>query len=344
MLSQDLNFWNLLSNFANYCDYAKKINNYKIKRKMKKLLVLVAALFVVSSISAQDVKTLFNEAGAAYTAKNYAAAVEKFEQVVLDGMDDDTNASTVASAKSYIPRCYFMMGGMAAKGGKLDEALDAFTKGAEKAELYGDESNANKCNMWVGRIYQMKGGNAFNSKDYATAVQVFEKGYAADPNNTAMALNLAMSYCELGEFEKGMDVYETIASKTHPRYAADAAKAKEQMALYTNNAVAKLQGEGDFDGIIAMADKQLAKNPMSATFQLVRLQAYVGKKDYAKAIEVAQEAIDAQTDEADKSMAYFQLGAAHNALSQRDQAIAAFQKVTAGPAAANAQAALAELK
>ena len=116
------------------------------------------------------------------------------------------------------------------------------------------------------------------------------------------------------------------------------------MALYTNNEVAKLQGAGDFDGIIAMADKQLAKNPVSPTFQLVRLQAYLGKKDYKKVIELGEEAAAAQTDEADKSMAYFQVGAAHNALSQRDQAIAAFQKVTAGPAVENAKAALDGLK
>ena len=251
--------------------------------------------------------------------------------------------STVASAKGYLPKCYYMLGGRAAQAKNLDVALENFTKAADLAELYGDATNADKYKVWVGKIYQMKGGEAFNSKDYATAVAVFEKGYAADQNNTAMALNLAMSYCELGEFEKGMDIYEVVAAKTHPKYAADAAKAKEQMALYTNNEVAKLQGAGDFDGIIAMADTQLAKNPVSPTFQLVRLQAYLGKKDYKKVVELGEEAAAAQVDEADKSMAYFQVGAAYNALSQREQAIAAFQKVTAGPAAENAKAALAEL-
>lgn len=42
------------------------------------------------------------------------------------------------------------------------------------------------------------------------------------------------------------------------------AKAKEMMALYTNNKVATMQEAGDFDGIIAMADAQLEKNPASA--------------------------------------------------------------------------------
>ncbi len=196
----------------------------------------------------------------------------------------------------------------------------------------------------MAKVYQIRGGTAFNAKDYAAAAAIFEKGYEADPNNTEMALNLAMSYCEMGEFEKGMDIYEAVAAKTHPKYQADAAKAKEMMALYTNNKVAALQGAGDFDAIIALADAQLAKNPASPLFQLVRVQAYLGKKDYAKVIETAPAAAEAQTDEADKSTVYYQLAAAYNAREQRDQAIAAFKKVTAGPAAEAAKAALAELQ
>ena len=142
-----------------------------------------------------------------------------------------------------------------------------------------------KSNGWVAKIYQIQGGDAFNSKDYATAAGIFEKGYKADPDNTGMALNLAMSYCEMfmasgdmAQYEKGMDVYEAVAAKTHPKYAEDAAKAREMITLYTNNMVAKLQAAGDNDGIIAAADKMLEKNPESALAQNIRLQAYAGKK------------------------------------------------------------------
>ncbi|MBQ1939620.1 MAG: tetratricopeptide repeat protein [Alistipes sp.] len=310
---------------------------------MKKLFVSMLALMAVCTLSAQDVKTVFNEGGAAYSAKNFKLAAEKFEQVIAEGMDVEGMESTVESAKTYLPKCYYMLGGMAARQKNLDAALENFTKAADAAELYGDATAADNYKKWVGKIYQMKGGEAFNTKDYATAVQVFEKGYAADANNTAMALNLAMSYCELGEFEKGMDIYEAVASKTHPKYAEDAATAKKMMALYTNNEVAKLQGEGNFEGIIALADTQLAKNPTSALFQKVRLQAYLGKKDYKSVIAHAEEAVAAQVDAEDQGDVYFLVGAAHNALEQRDQAIAAFKKVTAGANLANAQAALAEL-
>ena len=307
---------------------------------MKKLLVSVIALFGAVSLSAQDVTAIYNEAAAAFGAKNFTEAAAKFEQVIDQGMDNESAASMVATAKSTLPKCYFMLGGGALKTKNYDEALKNFEKSAELAELYGDMNQMAKSNGWVAKIYQIQGGDAFNNKDYVTASEIFAKGYAADPDNTGMALNLAMSYCEMAmssgdmsQYEKGMEIYEAVAAKTHPKYAEDAAKAKEDMALYTNNMVAKMQAANDL----------LAKNPQSALAQNVRLQAYANKKDYAKVIELGQAAADAQTDPADKSLMYYLLGAAYNAKEMKPQAIAAFKQVTDGPAAENAKAALAEL-
>ena len=311
---------------------------------MKKIFVSAVALMAALTLSAQDVTTIFNEAGAAFNAKDFAGAAAKFEQVIDLGIDNEEVASQVATAKATLPKCYYYLGGAAIKSQNYDEALKNFSKSAELAELYGDMTQMSKSNGWVAKIYQIQGGDAFNNKDYVTAASVFEKGYKADPDNTGMALNLAMSYCEMGEYEKGMDIYEAIAAKTHPKYAEDVAQAKEMMALYTNNKVAGMQQAGDFDGIITMADAQLEKNPASALFQKVRLQAYSGKKDYAKVIELGQAAADAQTDEEDRSLMYYVLGAAYNAREMRDQAIAAFQKVTSGVASEYAKAALAELQ
>ena len=211
---------------------------------MKKLLVSVIALFGAVSLSAQDVTAIYNEAAAAFGAKNFTEAATKFEQVIDQGMDNESAASMVATAKSTLPKCYFMLGGGALKTKNYDEALKNFEKSAELAELYGDMNQMAKSNGWVAKIDQIQGGDAINNKDYATASEIYAKGYAADPDNTGMALNLAMSYCEMAmssgdmtQYEKGMEIYEAVAAKTHPKYAEDAAKAKEDMALYTNNMV-----------------------------------------------------------------------------------------------------------
>ena len=200
-----------------------------------------------------------------------------------------------------------------------------------------------KANTILAKVYQAQGGTAFNNKDYAAAAEIFAKGYAADPKNTQMALWLGTCYCELKDYDKGMEILEKVAGMQGPKFEADAAEANRLLTLYTNNRVAELQTANDQDGIIAMADAQLEKNPASALFQNVRLQAYANKKDYAKVIELGEAAAAAQTEAADKSLMYYLLGAAYNAKEMKDQAIAAFQKVTDGPAAENAKAVLAEL-
>lgn len=313
---------------------------------MKKWILTAAALFAVCSLFAQQsVTEVYNNAAKAYGEKEFAAAAGGFLKVIDEGSvsDDPDAAQLVVNAKKNVPICYYMMGGMALKRQQYDQSLQNFTKSAEYAELYGDVNAQNKANEWVARIYQIEGGEAFNNKDYAAAAEVFAKGYAANPKNTEMAIWLATCYCELGEYDKGMRIFESVAAMTHPKYADDVQKAKELMALYTNNEVARLQAAGDYDGIIAMADRLLAENAESALAQKIRLQAYFGKKDYAKVIDLADAAAAAQTDEEDRSDIYFTLGAAYNAREMKPQAIAALRKVVAGPNVNAAKASIAEL-
>jgi tetratricopeptide (TPR) repeat protein len=167
-----------------------------------------------------------------------------------------------------------------------------------------------------------------------------------------MALNLAMSYCELGLFEKGMEVYNNVAAMNPSRYADAIAKAKEMIVLYTNNQVAKMQSEGNNDGVIALAESMLATDPASALAEKIRLQAYSGKKEYDKVIELGETAALAQTDEEDKSLIYYTIGAAYNAKynagGNKDEAlknkvVEYMSKVVAGNAVEGAKAAIADL-
>ena len=316
---------------------------------MKKLILATLAMFAFGWASAQtssnEVVTKFNEAVTAIQSKDWSKAIPLLEQVVSKGIDseDNTVLNCVQTAKKYIPTGYFMLGGRAFKAQNYDEALKNFTTSAEKAELYGNTSAKNKANTWIAQVYQVKGGEAFNNKDYATAAEVFAKGYAANPRNTDMALNLAMSYCELGEYENGMEIYNNICALPADKYADAIAKANEMKALYTNNEVAKLQGAGDNDAIIAMAEKMLAADPASALAEKIRLQAYNNKKDYAKVIELGESAALAQTDEDSRSDVYFILGAAYNAKEMKEQAIATLKKVTVGNSVEAAKKALADL-
>ena len=312
------------------------------------------ALLAVGFASAQsEVIAKFNEGAKAVQAKNYASAITLFESVIDKGMDseDNTVLNCVATAKKYLPTCYQGVGLSAASQKNYPKAIEYLTKAAETAELYGNTTAKNKANTILAKVYQVQGGEAFNAKDYATAASVFEKGYAANPRNADMALNLATSYCELGKYDEGMAIYDKICKMPADKYADAIAKATANKALYTNNKVASMQQAGDFDGVIAMAEKLTATAPALAA--KIRIEAYNGKKDYAKVIALGESTAAAQTTEEDKSAIYFLVGAAHNAnynasgnkdVASREKAIAALKKVTAGASVEAAKAALAGLE
>ena len=325
---------------------------------MKKLVLMAVALLsfaMVSAQSANEITAKYNEAAAALQAKDWSKALENFEAVVKAGVDsEDSNVlNLVATSKKYIPTCYQRLGTNAAGAKKWDEAVKYLSTAAEKAELWGDSTAKTKANQILAMVYQAQGGEAFNAGDYAAAVAVFEKGYAANKRNTGMALNLAESYFKLGEYQKGMDVCTNICGMNATKYAEAIAEAKEKMAMYTNNEVARLQQAGDQDGIIAMAESMLATDPSSALAEKIRLQAYNNKKDYAKVIELGESAALAQTTEEGQSDVYFIIGAAYNAkynaggntdAALKDKAVAYLQKVTAGGSVDAAKGALENLK
>jgi tetratricopeptide (TPR) repeat protein len=225
--------------------------------------------------------------------------------------------------------------GVAAFNAKnYDEAINNFNEAANLAEMYEDIAAMNKNRAYVDQMYQAKGADAFNSEDYATAIAVFSKGYEADPRNTDMALNLAESYFKSDMYQEGMKICTKISQLNAEKFGEAIAAAQAKMDMYTNNQVAKLQMANDYDGIIAMAE-QLDDAAMAAK---ITMQAYYGKKDFNKMIELATAALEAQVTDEGRSDINYLLGVAYNEKEMFDQAIAAMKNVTAGNNVANAQA------
>lgn len=320
---------------------------------MKKLIFMTFALMSFIGASAQDdVVASYNQSAEALTAKNYAKAAELLESVIAKGADseDDAVLECVENAKKNLPAAYQGVGIKAAAAAmkaekpevaeaSFTEAITSLSKAVAKATEFKNAAAAAKANGMLAKVYQAQGGTAFNGGDYAKAIEIFAKGYAADPKNTEMAMNLAESYFKMDKYNDGMKVCEEVAVLPSPKYDAAIAEAKAKMGLYTNNQVAKLQQANDFDGIIAMSETITDK----ALAQRIAVQAYFLKKDYAKVIEIGEEAAAAQTTEDDKSAVYFNLGSAYNAKEIKDKAVVALKKVTVEPYATPAKAAVAEL-
>ena len=310
---------------------------------MKKLILMVVALMSYVAVSAQsDVVADFNKGNEEFKAKNFTAAIELFENVILNGEEeeDDAAVQSVANAKKLLPVAY-MQSGIKAIGGKnYEEALTALNTAVSKAKMYNNPKVAQAANNAIAKVYQVQGGEMFNAENYAGAAEVFAKGYAANKRNTDLAMLLAESYFKQDLYNDGMKICsEVMALPNSPLFEKGKAEAKQKMNLYTNNKIATLQQANDFDGIIAMAEGL----DNQALAQKITVQAYLLKKDYDKVIELGEAAAEAQIDEEDKSAVYFQLGTAYNAKEMKDKAIAALSKVTAGPSVEAAKAAIAGL-
>ena len=311
---------------------------------MKKLIMTVVALMGVTTLFAQtDVVATFSQGLGNAKAGNYNEAIAQFQEVIDASWDieepDANQQKAIMGSKKFIVTCYNKMGVAAVNAKNYDEAVANFTEAANLAELYEDVASMNKNRSLIGQVYQVQGADAFNSEDYATAIAVFSKGYAADPRNTEMALNLAESYFKSDMYQDGMKICAKISSLNADKFAEAIAAAKQKMDMYTNNEVAKLQMANDYDGIIAMAE-QLDDAGVAAK---ITMQAYYGKKDFNKMIEIAPAALEAQTTDEGRSDINYLLGVAYNEKEQFDQAIAAMKNVTVGNSVANAQAVISAL-
>ena len=311
---------------------------------MKRLIMTVVALMGATTLFAQtDVVATFQQGLANAKGGNFADAIAQFEQVIEASYDidepDANQMKAIAGSKKFLVTCYNKMGLADINAKAYDAAIEHFTDAANYAELYEDIAAMNKNRALIGQVYQVQGADAFNSEDYATAIAVFSKGFEADPRNTDMALNLAESYFRSNMYQDGMRICTSIAALNADKFAEAIAEAQAKMDMYTNNEVAKLQMANDYDGIIAMAE-QLDDVAMA---QKITMQAYYGKKDYAKMVELSEAALAAQTTDEGRSDVYYLLGVAYNEMEQFEKAIAAMKSVTAGGNVANAQAVITAL-
>ena len=299
----------------------------------------VVALMGATTLFAQtDVVATFQQATTNAKAGNFVEAIAQFEAVVEAGWDieepDANQLKAIQGSKKFIVTCYNKMGVAAVNAKEYEAAVEHFTNAANYAELYEDAAGLNKNKTMIGQVYQVQGADAFNSGDYATAIEVFSKGYEADPRNTGMALNLAESFFKSDMYQEGMKICTKIAAMNPDKFADAIAEAQAKMDMYTNNEVAKLQMANDYDGIIAMA-AELDDVAMAAK---ITMQAYYGKKDFAKMVEISTAALEAQTTDEGRSDIFYLIGVAYNEMGQFDAAIAAMQNVTAGHNVANAAA------
>ena len=244
---------------------------------MKKIVLMVVALMSVAFVQAQSVVDNYNAAAKAVEAKDFAKAAELYETVITDGSEEEdaTILGCVENAKKNLPVMYVYMGKLAAgaatkledpkaKDAKFAEAIAVLEKAVSKAKSYRNTKAATTATTTIGQVYKAHGGPYFNNGDYAKAIEIFSKGYAA--NNKIATMQQA------NDFDGIIAMSETIADK------ALAQKVLVQ-AYFLKKDYAKVIEIGE-----AAAALQTDEESKSAVYFNLG-SAYNAKENKAKAIE-----------------------------------------------------------
>ena len=318
----------------------------KTVEKMKKIkfLLAAAAIFAATGLSAQtvsEVNTKFNEAAALIQAKDFGAAIPVLEQTIEMGLNAGADASaTVQQAQKLLPTCYFQYGLSLCKESRFDEALTVLDSAMQYAELFQDVKVLGNSRKLISQTYTVMGADAFNNQQWDKAIEIFSKGYEANPTDTDLALFLAESYAASGDYENGMKIYKDIVEleSRHSRYKEPADAAREKMAYYQMLRAAEADEAGNADEVYEILGEVLAIDPTNPAASLMRIQVATNNQDWAHVIEWGEAAAAAQTDPADMSDIYFMLGAAYQNSENKDAAVATYRKVTEGSHVADAKA------
>ncbi|MDE6499114.1 MAG: hypothetical protein K2K83_00195, partial [Rikenella sp.] len=269
-------------------------------------------------------------------------AIPVLEEVCRMGAAAGADAADIVTeAQKYLPMCYQQKGADLYKAQKIDEAIAAFTKAGDLADLQGDVMMTRKMGRTVSQLYMMQGIAAFNGKDYAKALESFGKGREQDPDNVQLAYFTAKSYAELKELDKAVELYKQVIERgtENSKFEKQAADAKADMDNYLLVANSEAAKAGDSEKVQAY----VAAIQENASANLLLIQTANNLKKYDVVTAKGAEAYAAQTDEAQKSNVAYLIGVAFQNRGNNAKAAEWLRKVTTGQYVAQAKALLADV-
>ncbi len=289
----------------------------------------VAMVLGASAQTKEDVALKMKEAGELINNKQLVEAIPVLEEVVKLGQAVGADAVDITSqAQKLLPTCYQQKGANLYKAQKINEAIAAFSKAEDMADLQGDVMMSRKMGRTISQLYMMQGINSFNSKDYTKALESFQLGIKQDPENIQLAYFTAKSYAELNQLDQAIELYKQViaAGTENSKYAKQAADAKADMDNYMLVAASTAAQAGDIEKVKTYVEAI----PENADANLLLIQTANNLKKYDIVVASGATAYAAQTDDARKSDIAYLTGVAFQNTGNSAKAIEWLGKVTAG--------------
>lgn len=307
----------------------------------KLLLTILAGALMSMTIPVVTQAQTIDDAGTAFNNAvqlidtDVTGAIKAFETCieVCDKVGDEAN-DLKAQSMAQVPALYYKNTIALYSAKDLSGAVKAGLATIEAAKKYNDMDLAAKATDVTAQFYFAVGNDFLKTKDLTSALDNFNAALELDPSQTKALLGLTLVYKEQDDFDNlGATAEKLIALNNN-----DDKFVQKSMGVIQKEFViagAKALQASQAEKAIGLLDKAFTYGDNSADANYYYTIAANMLKNYDKAIEMANKAIE--LEQKDKNKIYFELGKAYEGKADADNACIAYKKVAAGPNAAAAK-------
>ncbi len=318
--------------------------------KLKKLSLLFVGIFIMgisfnsvaqNDYSMEDATRSIKRGDQKKRADEYPAAIDAFAECVeicnhlgakADDLRKDAEKKLVKSHLDYANELL--------QNNKHDESLKHYEKAVELGEKYNKEDYIAKAKRNIPKVYYAKGKGFISDKIYKEAVKNFNKAIKRDPDYGWAYVWKAKAYMETRDEGKLIQIVDSaiaVGNRTGEDKVVETAK-KIGYKHFAGDGIKALKGK-DYETAAKKLQQAVNYNG-SPKIKHYLAMSYGQLKEFEKAIEYEEKAIEALKDESSKEdMAsyYYNLGTYYESANNKAKACEAYKNATYGDYKKNAE-------
>lgn len=309
-----------------------------MKNVLKRIftLIVVASLgFYANAQTQNEVAEVFNQ-GMSQIETDPAAALETFKKAHLMAADLGEEGEEIKqNCEIQIPTMQYKVAYNLYKDKKIVEAIAAFEETVVVSEKYNSAEMKDKAKDIIPKLYNAVAGSYSKNDEFDKAIENYNKAIEADPNYVTAYLGMALVYRKMEDETKLAETLDKIKAFNNAK--ADEQANKIGYAFYVKQG-AGLIGSKDYSNAEKMLVKATNYDDSNAVTYYQLAKAYNGLKDYDKAIEASNKAIELENGGVEKkAKLYYELALSYQAKGDNASACDAFKNAAYGAYKANAE-------
>lgn len=293
---------------------------------------MVMLTVVIMAQSVEEAGAKYNEGNEFYKGKAYGSAVAAYETALNIANEAGADADDLkGSIEKQLMNAYYKNGIEQYKARKFDAAIAFFEKGYAFSEKLSNVSMITKTATYIAKVRYSKGTSLLKNNKINEAFAEYEMAIEIMPTYPNAYYGKGMVYKakdDMANMMVNMDKAIELGA-SNPKAAKIVKKAKSTTAKALVNAGAKENNREQGKKAAEYINMSFKYTPGNAKAYYYLSLAYNSTKDWDKAIESANKAIELETG--DKGDMYFTLGQAYEGKGNAAGACKAYKNVTSGP-------------